>query len=204
MKPEATEETATSKLFYDVPTLIYHTQFSKTLDDQAKANRQTSGGTRFMVMLELAVASPEETAAYLAGVLLLDDKTTSDFANRIANPDNIGCRNLQAIDFGDAKTREERVTVLKDRKVSDTDHRKIRGVTTLMDHICPKSENAIIRKHGRMLIAVAKLTTAQREAAEKWVKQQAKKSTADNGVKITEGSIAGGHFEKPPQGYFDR
>ena len=195
---------ATSKLSCDVPTLIYQTQHSKKLDDQAKASRLTSSGTRFMVMLEIAVATPEERAEYLKGVLSFNDKTTSDFANRIANPYNIGCRNLQAIDFGDAETREERVAVLKDRKVSDTDDRKIRGVTTLLAHICPPTANAIVRKHGRLLQEVDKLTTAQREAAEKWVKQQAKKATADNGVRITEGSIAGGHFEKPPLGYFDK
>jgi len=202
--PEVTEETVTSKLSYDVATLIYQTQNAKKLDDQARVNRTEAGGTRFMVMVEIAVATPEETAAYLAGVLLLEEKTNSDFANRIANPDNIGCRNLQAIDFGDAETREQRVAVLKDRKVSDEDDRKIRGVTTLLAHICPPTDNAKIRANGRLLQKVAKLTTAEKEAAEKWVKAEAKKATADNGVRITEGSIAGGHFEKPPQGYFDK
>ena len=202
--PEVTEETVTSKLSYDVATLIYQTQNAKKLDDQARVNRTEAGGTRFMVMVEIAVATPEETAAYLAGVLLLEEKTNSDFANRIANPDNIGCRNLQAIDFGDAETREQRVAVLKDRTVSGTDDRKIRGVPTLMDHICPKSANAKIRANGRLLQKVAKLTKAELEAAQKWVKAEAKKATADNGVKITQGSIAGGHFEKPPQGYFDK
>ena len=88
--------------------------------------------------------------------------------------------------------------MLKDRTVSDTDHRKIQGVTTLMDHICPKSDNAKIRANGRLLQKVAKLTKAELEAAQKWVKQQAKMATADNGVKITQGSIAGGHFERAP------